>query len=101
MAFRVSRMLQPMQLIRQAKLFATSKSADVPKGYFAVYVGESQKKRYVVPISFLSQPSFQDLLRKAEDECGFDHPMGRLTIPCSEKTFADLTSNIQNTHLTL
>ncbi|CAH2072467.1 unnamed protein product [Thlaspi arvense] len=101
MAFRVPRVLQSMQIFRQAKLFATSKSADVPKGYFAVYVGESQKKRYVVPISFLSQPSFQHLLRKAEDEFGFDHPMDRLTIPCSEETFADLTSHIQNTHLLL
>lgn len=77
-------MLQSMQLFRQAELFATSKSADVPKGYFAVYVGESQKKRYVVLVSFLSQASFQDLLIKAEDEFGFDHPSSKLTIPCSE-----------------
>ncbi|CAA7061422.1 unnamed protein product [Microthlaspi erraticum] len=91
MAFRVPRVLQ---IFRQAKLFATSKSADVPKGYFAVYVGVSQKKRHVVPISFLTQPSFQDLLRKAEDEFGFDHPKGRLTIPCSEDTFAHLTSSL-------
>ncbi|CAN6839960.1 unnamed protein product, partial [Brassica oleracea] len=36
----------------------------------------SQKKRYVVPISYLSQPSFQALLSKSEEEFGFDHPMG-------------------------
>ncbi|KAF2579753.1 hypothetical protein F2Q68_00000623 [Brassica cretica] len=47
------------QIFRQAKLFATSKSAYVPKGYV---LGESQKKRYLVSISFLSQPSFQDML---------------------------------------
>ncbi|CAF2136488.1 unnamed protein product, partial [Brassica napus] len=35
-----------------------------------------QKKRYVVPISYLSQPSFQALLCKSEEEFGFDHPMG-------------------------
>ncbi|CAN6848314.1 unnamed protein product, partial [Brassica oleracea var. botrytis] len=35
-----------------------------------------QKKRYVVPISYLNQPSFQALLSKSEEEFGFDHPMG-------------------------
>ncbi|CAH8381482.1 unnamed protein product [Eruca vesicaria subsp. sativa] len=67
-------------------------SMEPPKGFLAVYVGESQKKRYVVPISFLSQPSFQALLSKSEEEFGFDHPMGGLTIPCPEDTFINVTS---------
>ncbi|KAL6209499.1 hypothetical protein ACLB2K_020439 [Fragaria x ananassa] len=71
-----------------------SKTLDIPKGYFAVYVGESQKKRFVVPISYLNHPSFQDLLRQAEEEFGFDHPMGGITIPCSEHTFFELTSSL-------
>ncbi|CAF2120134.1 auxin-responsive protein SAUR21 [Brassica rapa] len=66
-----------------------------PKGFLAVYVGESQKKRYVVPISYLSQPSFQALLGKSEEEFGFDHPMGGLTIPCPEDTFVNVTSRFQ------
>jgi len=49
-------------------------------------------KRFVVPVSYLDQPSFQDLLRKAEEQFGFDHPMGGLTIPCSEEIFIDLAS---------
>ncbi|CAH8313585.1 unnamed protein product [Eruca vesicaria subsp. sativa] len=75
----------------------TSKNATsaAPKGFLAVYVGESQKKRYVVPISYLSQPSFQALLIKSEEEFGFDHPMGGLTIPCPEETFIDVTSRFQ------
>ncbi|XP_025884611.2 auxin-responsive protein SAUR22-like [Solanum lycopersicum] len=72
------------------------KSGDVPKGYLAVYVGEEQKKRFVIPISFLSQPLFQDLLSQAEDEFGFDHPMGGLTIPCREDIFIDLISHLRN-----
>ncbi|KAL7237444.1 hypothetical protein ACSBR2_003689 [Camellia fascicularis] len=52
---------------------------DVPKGHLAVYVGETKKKRYVVPISYLKHPSFQSLLRWAEEEFGYDHPMGGLT----------------------
>jgi len=66
----------------------------VPKGYFAVYVGEDQKKRFVVPISYLNEPSFQELLSKAEEEFGFDHPMGGLTIPCREDIFITLTSRL-------
>ncbi|KAK7258013.1 hypothetical protein RIF29_32390 [Crotalaria pallida] len=70
---------------------ASSKVVDVPKGYVAVYVGENQK-RFVIPISHLNQPSFQDLLRQAEEEFGYDHPMGGLTIPCREDVFLDITS---------
>lgn len=40
----------------------------VPKGHVVVYVGteEDHKKRFVVPISYLRQPSFVDLLNQAE-----------------------------------
>ncbi|MFQ6652037.1 hypothetical protein Gotur_024092, partial [Gossypium turneri] len=68
-------------------------SKKVPKGYFAVYVGESQK-RLVIPVSFLNHPSFQDLLGKSEEEFGYSHPTGGLTIPCNEDTFLEVTSRI-------
>jgi len=45
----------------------------------------------------LSQPSFQDMLSEAEEEFGYDHPMGGLTIPCSEDVFQSTTSHM-NTH---
>ncbi|CAL5399646.1 unnamed protein product [Camellia sinensis] len=87
----------PRILRRSSSLKAnqtTSAEVDVPKGHFAVYVGESEKKRFVIPISYLNQPSFQDLLSQAEEEFGFDHPMGGLTIPCREDIFIDLTSRL-------
>ncbi|OIV99527.1 hypothetical protein TanjilG_17341 [Lupinus angustifolius] len=65
---------------------ASSKCVEVPKGYLAVYVGEKHK-RFVIPISYLNKPSFQDLLSQAEQEFGYDHPMGGLTIPCTEDVF--------------
>ena len=71
---------------------AASKSTTVPKGYFAVYVGEDQKKRYVVPVSCVNEPAFQELLSLSEEEFGFEHPMGGLTIPCREDMFLDITS---------
>ncbi|KAL6178602.1 hypothetical protein ACLB2K_050120 [Fragaria x ananassa] len=73
---------------------ASTKTSEIPKGYFAVYVGESQKKRFVVPISYLNQPLFQELLTQAEEEFGYHHPMGGITIPCSKDTFIDLTSRL-------
>ncbi|KAL0422857.1 UNVERIFIED_CONTAM: Auxin-responsive protein SAUR24 [Sesamum latifolium] len=73
---------------------STSAGTEVPKGYFAVYVGESEKKRFVIPVAYLNHPSFQDFLCQAEEEFGFHHPMGGLTIPCSEDLFIDVTSHL-------
>ncbi|XP_022763125.1 auxin-responsive protein SAUR22-like [Durio zibethinus] len=84
-------------ILRRSALTANKRyltSLDVPKGFFPVYVGESQKKRFLVPLSFLNQPLFQDLLSKAEEEFGFDHPMGGVTIPCHEDAFMDVTSRL-------
>ncbi|PIN06136.1 hypothetical protein CDL12_20308 [Handroanthus impetiginosus] len=80
--------------ITNAKKILRWSENHIPKGYFAVYVGEGERKRFVVPISFLGQPSFQELLNQAEEEYGFDHPMGALTIPCREEVFIDLTSQL-------
>ncbi|KAK8568029.1 hypothetical protein V6N13_105970 [Hibiscus sabdariffa] len=71
-----------------------STSLDVPKGFIPVYVRESEKKRYVVPVSILNQPLFQELLSIAEEEFGFNHPMGALTIPCHEDMFIHITSRL-------
>ncbi|WOL09686.1 auxin-induced protein 15A-like [Canna indica] len=70
---------------------AAGEAQDVPKGHFAVYVGE-KRSRFVVPISFLSRPEFQSLLRQAEEEFGFDHDMG-LTIPCEEDQDSERASS--------
>ncbi|PIA56064.1 hypothetical protein AQUCO_00700421v1 [Aquilegia coerulea] len=71
---------------------SSSETLTVPKGHIAVYVGENEKRRFVVPISYLTHPLFQDLLNQAEEEFGFNHPMGGLTIPCDEDSFIELTS---------
>ncbi|XP_047942609.1 auxin-induced protein 15A-like [Salvia hispanica] len=70
------------------------RSAEVPKGHCAVYVGENEKRRFVIPASYLNHRSFQELLLQAEEEFGFHHPTGGLTIPCSEDLFLDLTSQL-------
>jgi len=80
-------------IIRRASNQASSKGVDVPKGYLAVYVGE-EIKRFVIPISYLNQPSFQELLSQAEEQFEYDHLMGGLTIPCREDVFLDITSRL-------
>ena len=83
MGIRIPRITSVKDILQRSsslKKFAISTIPDVPKGCLAVYVGESQR-RYVVPISYLNEPIFQDLLSKAEEEFGFDHPKGGLTIP--------------------
>ncbi|KAD6453894.1 hypothetical protein E3N88_08603 [Mikania micrantha] len=88
------RIIQAKRVLRRSfsNGSSTSTSIDIPKGYFAVYVGEEGKRRFVVPVSLLSEPAFQELLQLAEEQFGYDHPMGGLTIPCSEDMFADIAS---------
>ncbi|OIV97536.1 hypothetical protein TanjilG_12293 [Lupinus angustifolius] len=93
MAIRLPNALSAKYILRISNLFSTEAapmSLHVPKGYFAVYVGDSEKKRYVIPVSLLSQPSFQELLSMAEEEYGFNHPMGGLTIPSIKKLHGHL-----------
>nr|DAD47028.1 TPA_asm: hypothetical protein HUJ06_016965 [Nelumbo nucifera] len=66
----------------------------VPKGHLAVYLGEAEKRRFIIPVSYLNHPSIQELLGQAVEEFGFDHPMGGLTIPCKEDTFIHLLNGL-------
>ncbi|GMN55837.1 hypothetical protein TIFTF001_024957 [Ficus carica] len=99
MGFRLPGVV-PAKKLHQRSLSNSKKAAsitvEVPKGYFAVYVGESEKRRFVIPVSYLKQPSFQDLLIQTEEEHGFDHPMGGLTITCAEDAFIDLLSSLNS-----
>ncbi|KAJ9189632.1 hypothetical protein P3X46_000901 [Hevea brasiliensis] len=87
MGIRLPSIVNAKQFVRRI-LLSQESSADVPKRHFAVYVGETQKKR--IPISYLKNPSFQNLLSQAQEEFGFNHPMCGLTIPCSKQVFTDL-----------
>ncbi|WMV51558.1 hypothetical protein MTR67_044943 [Solanum verrucosum] len=94
MGFRLLPMIASAKQIHKMQSVLTRNHSDVPKGHFAVYVGDTEKKRYVVPITYLNHPSFQKLLRKSEEEFGFHHPMGGLTIPCNVDDFFYVTSRL-------
>ncbi|KAK7316885.1 hypothetical protein RJT34_00665 [Clitoria ternatea] len=56
-----------------------------PKGKFVVYVGE-ELKRFTLPLSYLKNPSFQQLLKKSAEEYGYSNSRG-IVLPCDESTF--------------
>ncbi|KAL4280653.1 hypothetical protein GQ457_03G002200 [Hibiscus cannabinus] len=95
MGFRLPRIVKAKSNLKR-NLSSSEVDVLVPKGYFVVYVGEAKRKRFVVPISLLSHHCFQNLLTQAEEEYGFDHPMGGLTIPCTEEAFIDLIGSQQS-----
>lgn len=78
-------------VVKKMSKLRSSNLLNVPKGHLPVYVGDTIKKRFIVPLSYLNHPSFQALLLRAEEESGFNHRMGGLTIPCGEDAFIDLT----------
>ncbi|CBI37958.3 hypothetical protein VitviT2T_003033 [Vitis vinifera] len=92
MAIHFQRIIPAKQILRH--IFPSPEPTNVPKGHVPVCVGETQKKRFVIPISYLKHPSFQNLLSQAEEEFGFDHPLGDLTIPCREEAFLNLTCSL-------
>ncbi|XP_022146173.1 auxin-responsive protein SAUR23-like [Momordica charantia] len=94
MGIRLPSILLNAKQILKMQAASSKNKFDIPKGHIAVYVGEIQTKRFVVPISYLNHPSFLNLLKRAEEEFGFNHPMGGLTIPCREEAFIDLTSRL-------
>ncbi|XP_027157103.1 auxin-responsive protein SAUR21-like [Coffea eugenioides] len=94
MGVAVPRIFPAKQILNRILANPGGGTTKVPKGHFAVYVGETSWKRYVLPLSYLNHPSSQHLLSQAEEEFGYHHPMGALTIPCKEETFINLTCNL-------
>ncbi|KAG6653426.1 auxin-induced protein 15A-like [Carya illinoinensis] len=98
LVLRAKQIIQLRSQSKQRQFSSDNYTVDVPKGHFAIYVGEEEekKKRFVVPIFYLKHPLFQDLLSKAAEEFGFDHQMGGLTIPCAVEDFINLTSSLNS-----
>ncbi|XP_030467757.1 protein SMALL AUXIN UP-REGULATED RNA 51-like [Syzygium oleosum] len=65
----------------------------VPKVYLAVCVGE-ELERFVIPTHFLGHAAFGFLLRKAEEEFGFQQT-GVLRIPCIVPVFQSVVKMVE------
>lgn len=94
MGFRLAKIVNAVQNLGLSSLTKKHGSSTIRKGNYAIYVGESQRNRFVIPIAYLHRPYFKDLLSQAEEEFGYDHPMGGLTIPCNDDTFIDFVSRL-------
>ncbi|GMH02818.1 hypothetical protein Nepgr_004657 [Nepenthes gracilis] len=94
MGFRLPSLISNAKQFIKLQSLISKNQQGIPKGHIVVYVGNAEKKRYVVPLSYLTHPSFQELLNRAEEEFGFNHPMGGLTIPCEEQTFELLMKHL-------
>ncbi|KAL3743719.1 hypothetical protein ACJRO7_018911 [Eucalyptus globulus] len=68
----------------------------VPKGHLPVYVGRRSGEfcRVLVPVVYINHPLFVDLLREAEEELGFSHRGGGITIPCEVSEFERVKSQV-------
>jgi SAUR family protein len=66
----------------------------VPEGCLAVYVGP-EMRRFVIQASFLYKQVFRELLRRSEEEYGFDTE-GGLRIPCEPGVFEKLLWQLEN-----
>lgn len=68
--------------------------ADVPEGCLAVYVGP-EMRRFVIQTGFLYKRAFRELLRKSEEEYGFE-TAGGLRIACEPPLFEKLLWQLEN-----
>jgi len=71
MAGKLGHLMTRLHLARSRASSPSAAAASVPRGHLAVYVGEG-RKRLVVPTACLSHPAFVTLLKRVEDEFGFD-----------------------------
>ncbi|KAF3776547.1 Auxin-responsive protein [Nymphaea thermarum] len=78
---------------------SSKQSKAVPKGCLAVKVGleEEGQRRFVIPITYLSDPRFRRLLEEAQEVYGFRTP-GPLRIPCSVDDFLHLKWLMEREH---
>lgn len=78
---------------------ALSKSEKPKKGYVPLSVGEERKK-YQVPLKYLSDPIIQLLIKKSQPDV-FDAKIGGpLEIACTTDTFDQLLKILKGTKIT-
>ena len=67
----------------------SSKTRKVPKGYIGLYVGE-EKKRYEIPVKYLSLPAFQELIVQSQADELEPKIQGPIMLACRTEEFDQL-----------
>ncbi|OVA19267.1 Auxin-induced protein [Macleaya cordata] len=96
MANKIRKIVQLKQVMKRWKVMSLGRRSDsdsdsdsgsstgsnrrIPSGFLAVYVGP-ERRRFVIPTRFLNLPIFVSLLKKAEEEFGYQSD-GGLVLPC-------------------
>ena len=86
-------LMAKLRLKIKIKTDSLSRTKEVPKGFFPVYVGEG-RKLYIVPISLLSTSLFQALLKEFEDEIWATRNQP-ITLPCPTEKFEYILRSIE------
>ncbi|KAI9182368.1 hypothetical protein LWI28_024658 [Acer negundo] len=77
---KLARKWQRVSALRRKTISLPSSAAPVAdKGHFVVYTAD--QKRFVLPISYLSNQMFREILRMSEEEFGLPGN-GPITLPC-------------------
>lgn len=75
------------------KTYEEDEGCNEPKpGFFAIYVGNHEPRRFVVPTEYLSHPLFKMLLEKAYDDEEWNN---RLVVPCSVMAFQEVVNAVE------
>ncbi|KAJ0780102.1 putative small auxin-up RNA [Helianthus annuus] len=72
----------------------SSPSCKTPTGFVTLYVGE-ERRRFIVPVGYLSHPLFKMLLEKSSEVFGFCQKSG-LVVPCSVNAFQEVVSVVES-----
>lgn len=72
----------------------SSPPCKTPTGSFTIYIGE-ERRRFVVPMGYLSHPLFKMMLDKSSKEFGFNQKNG-LVVPCSVNAFQEVVSVVES-----
>lgn len=92
--------MNPASLVKEKLMFLVKKLCKshskkdglVPKGYIPVYVG---RKRYKVPLKYLSHPAFQKLLDKSQTDVFDPKIEGPLVLRCTDDDFHKSLENFK------
>ncbi|CAN1252972.1 Protein SMALL AUXIN UP-REGULATED RNA 16 [Linum perenne] len=81
---------------RPSELETILAERDVKEGHFAVLAveGIEEPQRFVVPLSYLTHPTFMRLLEQAAEEYGFDGHEGALAVPCRPSEFQRILAEL-------
>ncbi|KEH29999.1 putative small auxin-up RNA [Medicago truncatula] len=83
----VFKKLQKTLLLGRKDNKSRYEAKDVKKGHFVVIAkDEDEAKRFIVPLSCLTNPIFVSLLEEAAEKYGFNGD-GAITVPCRPNEF--------------